>query len=124
MYKKIILIIIFVFSLVIINFKFKITNYHYLNILAKENSFYSVIREEDLEKIIDKKKFIYKDNKYNYEIINIDKTILNNQVLININIKTNLKYISQNTYKVTIKLDEITLLDYIFNYLRGKRWKN
>lgn len=124
MYKKIILIIIFVFSLVIINFKFKITNYHYLNILAKENSFYSVIREEDLEKIIDKKEFIYKDNKYNYEIINIDKTILNNQVLININIKTNLKYISQNTYKVTIKLDEITLLDYIFNYLRGKRWKN
>ena len=124
MYKKIILIIIFVFFLVIINFKFKITNYHYLNILAKENSFYSVIREEDLEKIIDKKEFIYKDNKYNYEIINIDKTILNNQVLININIKTNLKYISQNTYKVTIKLDEITLLDYIFNYLRGKRWKN
>ena len=124
MYKKIILIIIFVFSLVIINFKFKITNYHYLNILAKENSFYSVIREEDLEKIIDKKEFIYKDNKYNYEIINIDKTILNNQVLVNINIKTNLKYISQNTYKVTIKLDEITLLDYIFNYLRGKRWKN
>ena len=121
MYKKIILIIIFVSFLVIINFKFKITNYHYLNILAKENSFYSVIREEDLEKIIDKKEFIYKDNKYNYEIINIDKTILNNQVLVNINIKTNLKYISQNTYKVTIKLDEITLLDYIFNYLRGKR---
>ena len=55
MYKKIILIIIFVSSLVIINFKFKITNYHYLNILAKENSFYSVIREEDLEKIIEKK---------------------------------------------------------------------
>ena len=62
-------------------------------------------------------------DKYNYEIINIDKTILNNQVLININIKTNLKYIENNIYKVNIKINELTLLDYIFMYLRGKKWK-
>ena len=54
----------------------------------------------------------------------IDKNIFNNQVISTIDIKTNIEYKENYIYKVNIKINEITVLDYIFNYVRGKKWKN
>ena len=45
MYKKLLIIIIFILTLLFINFNFKISNYQKLNILSKENNFYLVINE-------------------------------------------------------------------------------
>ena len=123
MYKKLLIIIIFLLTLLFINFNFKISNYQKLNILSKENNFYLVINEEILDNIINKTEFYYKDKKYRVEILNIDKNLFNNQVILTLKLKTNLKYIENNIYKVNIKINELTLLDYIFMYLRGKKWK-
>lgn len=123
MYKKLLIIIIFLLTLLFINFNFKISNYQKLNILSKENNFYLVINEEILDNIINKTEFYYKDKKYRLEILNIDKNLFNNQVILTLKLKTNLKYIENNIYKVNIKINELTLLDYIFMYLRGKKWK-
>jgi len=123
MYKKLLIIIIFILTLLFINFNFKISNYQKLNILSKENNFYLVINEEILDNIINKTEFYYKDKKYRLEILNIDKNLFNNQVILTLKLKTNLKYIENNIYKVNIKINELTLLDYIFMYLRGKKWK-
>ena len=123
MYKKLLILIIFLLTLLFINFNFKISNYQKLNILSKENNFYLVINEEILDNIINKTEFYYKDKKYRLEILNIDKNLFNNQVILTLKLKTNLKYIENNIYKVNIKINELTLLDYIFMYLRGKKWK-
>ena len=124
MYKKILVIILFIITFIFINFKFKITNYVTLNILNKNNIFNSVIDDSTLEKIIDKKEFLYKNKKYKFDIVKIDKNIFNNQVISTIDIKTNIEYKENYIYKVNIKINEITVLDYIFNYVRGKKWKN
>lgn len=50
MYKKILVIILFIITFIFINFKFKITNYVTLNILNKNNIFNSVIDDSTLEK--------------------------------------------------------------------------
>ena len=121
MYKKLLIIIIFILTLLFINFNFKISNYQKLNILSKENNLYLVINEEILDNIINKTEFYYKDKKYRLEILNIDKNLFNNQVILTLKLKTNLKYIENNIYKVNIKINELTLLDYIFMYLRGKK---
>lgn len=125
MYKKLLIIIIFILTLLFINFNFKISNYQKLNILSKENNFYLVINEEILDNILDniinKTEFYYKDKKYRLEILNIDKNLFNNQVILTLKLKNNLKYIENNIYKVNIKINELTLLDYIFMYLRGKK---
>ena len=137
MHKKILVIILFIITFIFINFKFKITNYVTLNILNKNNIFNSVIDDSTLEKIIDKKEFLYKNKKYKFDIVKIDKNILNNQVISTIdiktnieykenyiykvNIKTNIEYKENYIYKVNIKINEITVLDYIFNYVRGKK---
>ena len=123
MYKKLLIIIIFILTLLFINFNFKISNYQKLNILSKENNFYLVINEEILDNIINKTEFYYKDKKYRLEILNIDKNLFNNQVILTLKLKTNLKYIENNIYKVNIKINELTLLDYIFMYLRGRKRK-
>ena len=102
MCKKILVIILFIITFIFINFKFKITNYVTLNILNKNNIFNSVIDDSTLEKII-------------------DKNIFNNQVISTIDIKTNIEYKENYIYKVNIKINEITVLDYIFNYVRGKK---
>ena len=102
MHKKILVIILFIITFIFINFKFKITNYVTLNILNKNNIFNSVIDDSTLEKII-------------------DKNIFNNQAISTIDIKTNIEYKENYIYKVSIKINEITVLDYIFNYLRGKK---
>ena len=96
MYKKILVIILFIITFIFINFKFKITNYVTLNILNKNNIFNSVI-------------------------VKIDKNIFNNQVISTIDIKTDIEYKENYIYKVNIKINEITVLDYIFNYVRGKK---
>ena len=119
MYKKILVIILFIITFIFINFKFKITNYVTLNILNKNNIFNSVIDDSTLEKIIYKKEFLYK--KYKFDIVKIDKNIFNNQVISTIDIKTNIEYKENYIYKVNIKINEITVLDYIFNYVRGKK---
>ena len=49
MCKKILVIILFIITFIIINFKFKITNYVTLNILNKNNIFNSVIVDSTLE---------------------------------------------------------------------------
>ena len=100
MYKKLLIIIIFILTLLFINFNFKISNYQKLNILSKENNFYLVINEEILDNIINKTEFYYKDKKYRLEILNIDKNLFNNQVILTLKLKTNLKYIENNIYKV------------------------
>ena len=64
MYKKMLVIILFIVTFIFINFKFKITNYVTLNILNRNNIFNSVIDDSTLEKIIDKKEFLYKNKKY------------------------------------------------------------
>ena len=115
------LIILFIITFIFINFKFKITNYVTLNILNKNNIFNSVIDDSTLEKIIDKKEFLYKNKKYKFDIVKIDKNIFNNQVISTIDIKTNIEYKENYIYKVNIKINEITVLDYIFNYVRGKK---
>ena len=51
----------------------------------------------------------------------IDKNIFNNQVISTIDIKTNIEYKENYIYKVNIKINEITVLDYIFNYVRGEK---
>lgn len=121
MYKKMLVIILFIVTFIFINFKFKITNYVTLNILNKNNIFNSVIDDSTLEKIIDKKEFLYKNKKYKFDIVKIDKNIFNNQVISTIDIKTNIEYKENYIYKVNIKINEITVLDYIFNYVRGKK---
>lgn len=120
-YKKMLVIILFIITFIFINFKFKITNYVTLNILNKNNIFNSVIDDSTLDKIIDKKEFLYKNKKYKFDIVKIDKNIFNNQVISTIDIKTNIEYKENYIYKVNIKINEITVLDYIFNYLRGKK---
>ena len=109
MYKKILVIILFIITFIFINFKFKITIFN------------SVIDDSTLEKIIYKKEFLYKNKKYKFDIVKIDKNIFNNQVISTIDIKTNIEYKENYIYKVNIKINEITVLDYIFNYVRGKK---
>ena len=121
MYKKMLVIILFIITFIFINFKFKITNYVTLNILNKNNIFNSVIDDSTLDKIIDKKEFLYKNKKYKFDIVKIDKNIFNNQVISTIDIKANIEYKENYIYKVNIKINEITVLDYIFNYVRGKK---
>lgn len=120
MYKKLIIIIVFVITLIVINNKFKIKNYVTLNLIAKENNLYSLIDDNLLEKIIDKKSFEYKEKNYNFEIIKIDKNIINNREFSIVFLKTNIKYVENLSYQINIKIKEITLVDYIFSYIRGK----
>lgn len=110
-YSWTIILILSLLVSIFICYKFKFEYFYYNNSIYKNNTLSFIVYQNDLEKIINNHKIIINKKEYNYKILNISETMINNinlepyfEILIDTKLENNLK-IENNIVKFKIKYD-------------------
>lgn len=109
----------------IINKTFKLTNYYKIHGVVNEKSVSAYINFNDLDRLVHNDLLYINNEKYSYKVdqISEDMIISDNsyykEVLLNINLKGK-DFINNNVIDIQIIIEEMTILEYIVNLIKGE----